>query len=946
MLAPKGKQLLCSTPLSYYDRIASVGKNPIYLRYDAVRSILIGAQLSGEELAQLAEPIYDNATDALLWYATPFSADYPRPLSELTEQSYSAYKQLCTVFVDRLQSACVARSAEERAILQSIVASVRDEYTFCYDGRITIVAWGMHPRQNQYNPQGLICAHTPKTCTITLDFGEHGGPTTPVTSQRTVHKGTSLSYSDLPEIRPEEGYRSLGWHPVFETMVIEDDLNLVAQYEPLPEPTPVLQPEPPCLCRLFFLVDESMASLSSTDNITIPAGEYPPIALFPEVYPVEGYTFSHWTPDPMTPIEDDCCFTAVLEPEACYTCTFELGDAGSTNAPTVITIPRGGYIREESIPSVEAKEGYSFLGWDRSPADAPIEEDSIFVARYQRATWYIRFWRWLCTLFASPWMRRLLWLLAILLLLFLLFSLFRSCDSGVGSSGAVSTEARQSDYITTPDGRVIDDNGAVVIEGQAPSIIQDGGTLPEGVVMPPLVGTDGALPPVVNNPSMPSVIANRLNIYFEDEQADIEACARDFKKLYPGDQYRVIGADREVKWLLIQVPEAERESLSKSLPEALRKHRIFVVDESLFELDRTKPSSSSQAQVARGWHLQAVQAQQAWQITKGDSSVRIAVVDDGLDISHPIFAGQKIQVYNVFTQRSAVSLGDGHGTHVAGLALGGHAMLSEGVAGIAPNCPFTIVQVADNDHIPFSALANGVMYALNHDADVVNISIGSKYPGLNKLPEAMQHEIARTRFKNEERVWNKIYDIARKRKAILVFGVGNDHLLAGISPLLRSRYTVNVSAVDPAGNIASWSNYGQGSNISAPGVGIYSSVSGGKYEAYDGTSMSAPIVTGAIALMRSVDPKIDVERAIAILQATGRATNRKESPMLQIADALTMLRSGKTPPPRRDPKTPEPTAEQVSLPEVTDREAILRLIQEYEQKIADLKRQLNVTPRP
>lgn len=938
MLAPQGKQQICSTPLSYYDRIASVGNRPIYLRYNAVRSILLSAQVSEEELALLAEPVYDNSTDALLWYAPPFVSDYPRPLSELTDSSSDAYRQQYSAFLERLHSASMLLPDEERSILQSILVSVREEYVFCYDGRITLVAWGMHPIRDQYNPHGLICVHTPPLCTITLDFGEFGGPTIPVMRQRTMNKGSVLNYGDLPEIRPLEGYRSLGWYPVFETMQIEEDLELVAQYEPIP----IIEPEPTRLCHLSFSVDERVASLSSSESISIPAGDRPPVELFPQVYPESGYIFSHWMPDPMSPVEGDCCFIAVIEPEPSYTCTFDLGEHGSTTVPTVLTVPSGSYIPSASIPAVEGKSGYTFGGWDSDPTEMPIHEDKVFVAKYKRDPWYVRFWRWLCELFSSPWMRRLLWALAILLGLLLLFALFRSCDSAFGGAKGVIAEPRQSDMITMPDGRVIDDNGAVASGGQAPSIIQGDGTLPEAAIIPPIVGADGVLPPIESTPNMPDVIANRLNIYFEEEHADIDACAKAFKELYPGDQYRIIGADREVKWLLIQVPEAEREAISKKLPEQLSKHRIFVVDESLFGTRRrSEVSMPTSTQGTPGWHLQAVQAQKAWQVTKGDSSVRIAVIDDGLEISHPIFSGRQIKAYNVFTQSSAISRGDGHGTHVAGIALGGHAMLSKGAAGIAPNCPLTIVQVSDNETIPFSALANGVMYALNHDADVVNISIGADYSELNSLPEAMQQEIARTRFKNEERVWNKIYDIARKRQAILVFGVGNSHLLAGISPMLRSRYTVNVAAVDQAGQLASWSNYGQGSNISAPGVAIYSSMSGGKYELQDGTSMSAPIVTGAIALMRSVDPKLDVERAIAILQATGRPTNRKESPMIQIADALAMLRSGKTPPPRRDPSTPEGSGTQVTPPEVTDREAILRMIQEYERKIAELKSRLN-----
>ena len=80
----------------------------------------------------------------------------------------------------------------------------------------------------------------------------------------------------------------------------------------------------------------------------------------------------------------------------------------------------------------------------------------------------------------------------------------------------------------------------------------------------------------------------------------------------------------------------------------------------------------------------------------GDPNFVVAIIDDGIDVNHNMFKGRFFKAYNVFTQNRALSPGQGHGTHVAGLAVGSTEFYPEGAAGVAPKCKIMPVQVFDN----------------------------------------------------------------------------------------------------------------------------------------------------------------------------------------------------------------------------------------------------------
>ena len=309
-----------------------------------------------------------------------------------------------------------------------------------------------------------------------------------------------------------------------------------------------------------------------------------------------------------------------------------------------------------------------------------------------------------------------------------------------------------------------------------------------------------------------------------------------------------------------------------------------------------------------------------------------------------------------------MSIGQGHGTHTAGLAVGSADYYSKGASGVAPNCKLMPIQVFDNGKCPLSALVAGVMYALHHDADVVNISIAPSFKGLNVLPVNQQDQIARTQFHNIAALWARVSKLAAKKKSILVFAAGNDDILTSIPPENRNESSIVVTAVDKKLYPTVFTNYGPCSDISAPGKGIYSSYPSSTFQSCDGTSMSAPIVTGTIALMKSLKKDLTVEQARNVLYSTGADVYGWIPPMVLVDNALEATQKGNFQRKERQMRpVPDienfdsnsggvPDKEEIVVDETpraanpntdeTDYDAIRRQIAEYQQKIKELEKLL------
>lgn len=692
-------------------------------------------------------------------------------------------------------------------------------------------------------------------------------------------------------------------------------------------------------------------------------------AELPLVQVNDGWVFIGWEPSPIGLIvESDTQFTAqysksepIVEPEPIipndtsqeeeqfFYCSFEAGQYGMIEGISNVCKKAKSFLRSEEIPKVKPNKGYEFTGWNISPYNCLIDQDKVFTAQYKKKNpCYRRCWLWLSSLFAGKkWLKWLLWILLTLLLIWLLSLLFRSCVSCSGHRG--ENGVVPLDTITRDDGKIMDNNG------YSHPLTGDDGTLPnKDFYVAPLLGEDGKDIPIVEQPGVPNTIANRLFLFMENESDNIELLAKDFKRTYKGEQYSIIGYDKEVKLLIVQIPENEREHIRQTINEKIPNHQFLVFDEEIYELR----GSSSEQSSNPGWHIKAINLHSAWQITKGSPKIKIAVVDDGIDASHPMFKGRIIDAYNVYTQNNKLSIGEGHGTHTAGLAAGGVGYLSQGAAGIAPNCKLMPIQVFDNKKCPLSALVAGIMYAVHHGADVVNLSVCPSFSGLNALPPEQQDQIARHQFKNVEKLWIRVCSLAASKNCILVFAAGNDDIFSSIPPENRNKSAIVVTAVDINLYPTDFTNYGPCSDISAPGKDIMSSYPGGQIRPFDGTSMAAPIVAGTIALMKSLKKDLTIAQVRNVLYKTGADVCGYIPPMVLVDKALDCVKRGDFgKPTERKMKPvpngkggdsaakevlnieeiPEETIDPIQRKNETDYEVIRRRIEEYKQKISELE---------
>lgn len=422
--------------------------------------------------------------------------------------------------------------------------------------------------------------------------------------------------------------------------------------------------------------------------------------------------------------------------------------------------------------------------------------------------------------------------------------------------------------------------------------------LPENPVIMP-IEENGV---VMSEDGLYQVSNNRLNIMLEKESDDtMLEWARAFKNHYSSSDYEIMYYNKNLYTLQIKVPVDKRLEVKNEIKQVLDGFSFDCFEESVYQGDFSANDPALQDRKA-SWYLDAIGAYTAWDMTQGSEEVVVAVVDNGFDLNHPEFAGKIISPYNVLTQNAnirPITTKEGvnaHGTHVAATAVG-KCNNGSGLLGIAPNCKLMPVQVGNDNpegSMSNTAIIEGVLFAINNGADIINVSLGMYAPDeVLGMSESQQLNYISNSFKEEEEMWGKVFDKAKERDCIIVFAAGNDNIISGIDPKKRNTNTIRVSAVDPNRLKADFSNYGRYpslnrdySTVSAPGVAIYSAAPDNQYKYMQGTSMAAPIVSGTLALMRSSDRNLSAEDAIRILQETGTNVGPSIGPEINLGKAV------------------------------------------------------------
>jgi subtilisin family serine protease len=392
------------------------------------------------------------------------------------------------------------------------------------------------------------------------------------------------------------------------------------------------------------------------------------------------------------------------------------------------------------------------------------------------------------------------------------------------------------------------------------------------------------------------IVGNVVNIALKKKSDNFRNFAVDLKQAFPEQNYEVVYFDDQTRRLQFQFPEEKRADIKAQIKSKLSHYKILIWDEAIFETSRTfnDPLFSDRS---ASWPISLTKTDKAWETTTGDTSVIVAVIDDGFDLNHPELKGKVYKPYNVVTDNKQITSGPDrkHGTHVAGI-IGAKNNNGKGICGIAPGCRLMPIQAAGQDGMfTMTDVIDGVLYAIKNNADVINMSLGKMFP--EGIPPQQQEEIANQYGKDEAKFWNELYQMAEENNVTIVIAAGNQDFRVGMDPMQRSQKVIKVAATDFEMKKANFSNFfsrnlRNGSCVSAPGVNIMSSIPSNQYEMMSGTSMASPIVAGVVALMKSVNPRLTNQQVFKILQETSlKNVDRKLGAFVQSNLAVAKARN-------------------------------------------------------
>lgn len=243
------------------------------------------------------------------------------------------------------------------------------------------------------------------------------------------------------------------------------------------------------------------------------------------------------------------------------------------------------------------------------------------------------------------------------------------------------------------------------------------------------------------------------------------------------------------------------------------------------------------------WHVAKINAATAWDTAMG-AGVTIAILDTGVDGSHPDLSANMVAGWNTYDNNSNASDVLGHGTAVAGAAAAAanNALGVAGVAGAAKIMPIRISDLSGN--ATGSAIAQGLTFAADNGARVANISF-SGLVGNSTVETAAQY--------------------LKSKGGLVVVAAGNTGTNLGLA---ATNNMIPVSATETTDIMATWSSYGNQVAVAAPGNYIWSTNKGGGYGQWWGTSFASPVAAGVVALMMSARPDLPNTKIESLLYSS------------------------------------------------------------------------------
>lgn len=241
------------------------------------------------------------------------------------------------------------------------------------------------------------------------------------------------------------------------------------------------------------------------------------------------------------------------------------------------------------------------------------------------------------------------------------------------------------------------------------------------------------------------------------------------------------------------------------------------------------------------YHHRKMETKLAWDKTRGSADVIVAVIDNGIDSSHPELKTQIFRPYDTVKDSSTIAVGE-HGTHVAGIIAGS---IDNGIggSGIAPTAKIMPINVFDGELAYTSEIIQGIYRAVAQGADIINLSLGG-YAYSSSFNDAIQ--------------------AAHKKGVLIVAAAGNENIGTPYYPASYAN-VISVASTTAFDKVSSFSNFGKNIDIAAPGTSIHSTLPKGTYGLMSGTSMASPMVSGVAALIKANEPalnNIEIENRI------------------------------------------------------------------------------------
>lgn len=325
--------------------------------------------------------------------------------------------------------------------------------------------------------------------------------------------------------------------------------------------------------------------------------------------------------------------------------------------------------------------------------------------------------------------------------------------------------------------------------------------------------------------------SNQLIIKFKDSITNDQKKAI-FQKCHVDELSTIGNGDLS----LVSIPD--KSNLTKLSNQLSSFSQIKVVEPNFKIKTSYTPSDRS---YSKQWYAPKINMPAAWNSTFGSPDIKVAVIDAGLQTTHPDLRGKIIKPYNAVTGENKLP-SSVHGTHVVGIIAASKDKI--GITGIAPNVKIIPVNVFQRNEADIYTVADGIDYAVHAGADIINLSLTTE-DYTEVLDDSIQSAI--------------------KKGVVVVAAVGNDKTSRPQYPAAYNN-VIAVGATTKSDTRASFSNYGTYINLCAPGVDIYSTAPGSSYRAESGTSMATPIVSGVSALILSKNPFLSPTEVTNILQ--------------------------------------------------------------------------------